>query len=137
MYEKAASAGIIAAQMRLGTLYENGMTVEKSGSKAIQYYTMAADLNDQKAQLKLADLYRRGIEEVPHDYTKALDLYKKLADKGNPDGEFFMGVMYEEGLGVAANTDVAIEWYMKAAKQGNVEAVGALRNLGITVKRPG
>lgn len=45
-----------------------------------------------------------------------------LANQGNASAQFNLGVMYDEGNGVAQDTAKAFEWYQKAAEQGNASA---------------
>jgi len=66
--------------------------------------------------------YQRG------DYALALWLWHPLAERGNADAQFQLGVMYESGQGVLRNDAEAIKWYRKAAEQG--DAVAQF-NLGI------
>ena len=47
---------------------------------------------------------------------------QRLANQGNALAQFKLGVMYDEGNGVAQNTAKAFEWYQKAAEQGNASA---------------
>ena len=55
--------------------------------------------------------YQRG------DYATALRLWHPLAEQGDSDAQFHLGVMYESGQGVLRNDAEAIKWYRKAAEQ--------------------
>ena len=48
--------------------------------------------------------------------------YQKSASKGSPDGEFALGRCYEFGIGVPQDRGLAIQWFQKAAAQGNSQA---------------
>jgi hypothetical protein len=48
--------------------------------------------------------------------------YSQSALQGNSDGQYKLGLMYEEGRGVAQNIQQAMFWYRKAAEQGHAEA---------------
>lgn len=61
-------------------------------------------------------------------YAKAFKSYKALALQGNPDGQRYLGMMYENGQGVPRNCLEASRWYEKAAAQGDI---GALVRLGL------
>ena len=54
----------------------------------------------------------------------------KEAEKGKPEAQFNLGVMYERGKGVEANNAYAqaVNWYRKAARQGHA---GAQFHLGL------
>jgi TPR repeat protein len=60
-----------------------------------------------------ADAYRTG------DYATALRLWRPLADAGNANAQFRLGVMYHNGQGVPQDYAAAAAWYRKAAEQGN------------------
>jgi len=77
-------------------------------------------------------------------------LLKPLAEQGNPDAQFHLGLMYDYGKGnlgaqfhvgliyddgkggVRQDPTVASVWYRKAAEQGNAQAQN---NLGVTCKK--
>jgi TPR repeat protein len=50
----------------------------------------------------------------------------KEAEAGNSNAQYDIGAMYQNGRGVAASHDMAIEWYRKAAAQNNQKAVSRL-----------
>jgi hypothetical protein len=49
------------------------------------------------------------------------------AGKGDSEAQYDVGSMYQNGRGVAASRAQAIEWYRKAAAQGNAKAVSRLQ----------
>ncbi len=62
------------------------------------------------------DAYDRG------DYATALREWRPLAEQGNADAQFYLGVMYRDGQGVPQNDAEAVQWYRKAAEQGDASA---------------
>ena len=66
--------------------------------------------------------YQRG------DYALAAQLYRPLAEQGNPWAQYDLGLMYSNGQGVPQNVQEAAKWYRKAADQGDA---GAQFNLGV------
>jgi TPR repeat protein len=52
------------------------------------------------------------------DYLKAIQLWRPLAQAGDPAAQYRLGVMYEEGKGVAQNDAEAALWFERAAEQG-------------------
>ena len=56
------------------------------------------------------------------DYTGALEICRPLADAGLPEAQYILGVMHQNGQGVARNPAEAAQWYTKAAGQGHTEA---------------
>ncbi len=53
---------------------------------------------------------------------KSLPELRKLADQGDADAQWQMGVRYHNGEGVAPDDAQAMQWFLRAAEQGNVDA---------------
>ena len=68
------------------------------------------------------DAYNEG------DYAAAMAVWEPLANQGNRDAQFAMGVLYYEGHGVNKNLDEALAWFRKAADS---EHPTAMFNLGV------
>lgn len=62
------------------------------------------------------------------DYEMALQEWRPLAEQGDADAQYNLGVMYQYGRGVAEDPAEAATWYRKAAEQGDA---GAQYNLGV------
>ena len=56
------------------------------------------------------------------NYAQALRLWQPLAQKGNAEAQFALGLMYDKGQGVVKNDRQAAAWYQKAANQGHADA---------------
>ena len=77
----------------------------------------------QSADVQRAiDAYNEG------DYAAAMAVWEPLANQGNRDAQFAMGVLYYEGHGVNKNLDEALAWFRKAADS---EHPTAMFNLGV------
>ena len=68
------------------------------------------------------DAYLRG------NYATALSELRPLAEQGNADAQYNLGLMYDKGHGVPQDYGQARQWYEKAAAQGNAMAQ---YNLGV------
>ncbi len=55
-------------------------------------------------------------------YKTAFTIWSDLAFLGDPESQNMMGVMYENGEGVAQDAKQAANWYRRAADKGNAEA---------------
>jgi TPR repeat protein len=62
-------------------------------------------------------------------YDKALPLYQRLADAGNPEAQFRLGEMYWFGDGTKADMAKARQWFEKSAAAGNADAAASLASL--------
>jgi TPR repeat protein len=56
------------------------------------------------------------------DYTTAMLLLRPLAENGNAESQYRLGVMYAEGQGIVQDYAEAAKWFRKAADQGVAEA---------------
>jgi TPR repeat protein len=65
-----------------------------------------------------------------------LDEMKALADQGDADAQYNLGIMYDNSKGVPENYAEAVKWYRKAADQGYAAAqfeLGLMYESGIGV----
>lgn len=56
------------------------------------------------------------------DYQRAMQLWKPLAQAGDPAAQYTLGWLYESGQGVAQDYTQAVYWYAKAADKGDAAA---------------
>ncbi|WP_043646065.1 tetratricopeptide repeat protein [Fundidesulfovibrio putealis] len=71
-----------------------------------------------------ADPFNEAREAVTSgDYEKAFGMYKVSAEQGNVSGMFYLGVMYDDGIGIQKNYYEAMKWYNKAAELGDHKAM--------------
>ena len=49
-------------------------------------------------------------------------MYKSAAEQECPEAQYKLGRCYFFGVGVERDENKAVEWYFKAAEQGNAEA---------------
>ncbi len=61
------------------------------------------------------------------DYETALAIWQPLADAGDAEGQFGVGLLYANGFGVAMDDNLALQFYGLAAEQNHGQA---LCNLG-------
>jgi TPR repeat protein len=62
------------------------------------------------------------------DYAAAYNEWLPLAELGDAEAQYNLGVLYDEGAGVEKDLSSAAGWYRKAAEQGFMDAQ---TNLGI------
>jgi len=56
------------------------------------------------------------------DYATALRILRPLAEQGMGRAQIKLGMMYDQGLGVAKDYEEAVKWFRMGAAQGNVWA---------------
>lgn len=72
------------------------------------------------------------------DYATALKIWMPQAQQGDPEAQTNVGEIYEKGMGIVPDYDIAAVWYKKAAKQGYSRAqinLGYLYEKGLGVKQ--
>jgi uncharacterized protein len=78
-----------------------------------------------------------GLVAAEHrDYATAIRLWGPLAEQGNPDAQYNLGLAYEYGRGVTRDHAAAANWFRKAANQGLAVAqlsLGVLYENGLGV----
>lgn len=63
------------------------------------------------------------------EYAAALRLLTPLAEQGHPEAGLLIGMMHEDGRGVAQSVSQASHWYRQAARNGNAWAASKLGTL--------
>ena len=63
------------------------------------------------------------------DYKEAVKWFKKSAAQGYAEAEFFLGLCYERGQGVAQDKKEALSWYWKAQTHGLPDAAKRIAEL--------
>ncbi len=58
----------------------------------------------------------------PIDWQQVVSLWKQAARKGHSRAQFYLGVCYDNGLGVPQDIRLAAQWYRRAAEQGHSTA---------------
>ena len=115
--EWKAKHGDASAQFWLGVNYNS----EGDMSKAVYWWTKAAEQGDSSSQYELGVCYYYG-NGVTQDYETAVAWYTKAAEQGHPSAQNGLGDCYSYGHGVVQNYEMAVIWYVKSAEQGNYDA---------------
>ena len=118
---KMADHDCTYSQCLLGIMYEKGVGVEKDISKAIDWYTKAANKGMAEAQYRLGRLYYFG-KEVKRDPKKAAEWFDKAAQQGIGKAQYYLGKMYLKGDGVPKELRKARRWLRLAADKGVADA---------------
>jgi uncharacterized protein len=66
---------------------------------------------------------------VAQDYAEAMKWYRKAAEKGDPEAEARLGLMYHDGESVPQEYSEGVEWNRKASEQGYAPAQRLLARL--------
>ena len=55
-------------------------------------------------------------------YQNSFDIFRPLAEHGDPKAQFYLGFLYRIGQAVKQDYQQAYHWYLLSAKQGYAEA---------------
>jgi TPR repeat protein len=132
-YLPLAKDGNVEAQIIIGKLFHRGiyfcpcwqgMYIDKSDEKAIQYLKPAADKEHPEAHYILGEIYEKNPEL--QDLNQSLTHYKTAACLGNPEAQLLLSEKYAKGEGVQKDDPQALEYLFFAAAQNHPKANVAL-----------
>ncbi len=117
-----ADKGYCAAQLAVGLLYENGVIVKENLDKALKYYKMAAEKDDDKAMVCYAIVLLRKDE---NNKDEAAEWFRKAAERKNPRGQYMLSLMLLTSQDDDEKKE-GIVWLQQSAFQGEPDAMFAL-----------
>lgn len=97
---------------------------KNDSANALHWFNRAVDMNDVESSYGIACTYFN-----EQNYDLALEAYKKSSEKGYPRAYYWVGYMYEQGLGKPKDSDIAKGYYTKGKEQGYLMAERALIHL--------
>jgi TPR repeat protein len=132
-YVRAAELRYIPACLRAAVLLmPNAAGSAPSGrpnaEKAIRLYEMAVEAGDESAMHNYAVVLSGQMGEQYADTKRAVELWKKAADKGIAAAQFRYGECAEKGIEMPADVGTACHYYRLAAEK-NPKAKQALQRL--------
>ena len=93
----------------------NSQTALKQSREQLLSKAQKVDLD---SEYQLAMLYEQGSPETPKDSAKAVEWFRRLAEKDDQRGENALGIAYRSGYGVAEDDKLSFEWFYRAALKG-------------------
>lgn len=137
-FQELADIGVPDGHMALGFMYAAGISVNASQARAVVHYTFGAIGGNVWAQMALGYRYWSGIN-IPNSCEKALDFYRKVANKVASEVTLSGGPMVqrirllEEVENPGYNSGILdndlIEYYQLLAEKGDVQAQVGLGQL--------
>ena len=98
--------------------------------KIITWLTLSMLLS---SGIAIAADFNKGLQAYNSgDFKTALAEWTPLAEQGNAQAQYNLGLMYRNGRGVPENDKTAVKWFTLAAEQGNASAQ---YNLGVMYAR--
>lgn len=119
---EVAQSDDAVSQLALGLCYALGEGVPKDLTKAMEWYTKAAEQGNAKAQWNVAVMHAQGQGGVDRDARTAALWHQKAAMQGFAPAQAALGLMYASGVGVDKDAGKALALLQQAALQGDMEA---------------
>ena len=129
LFEKAAAAGHVRAQINLGILYMRGQGVPADLVQARAWLEKAAVGGDPQALYTLGRALSESAGQAVADPVRAADLYRRAAEKGNALAGLRYGLALSEGNGVKRDPVAAQRWLIQAQESGIPEAALAMGDM--------
>jgi len=127
----SAIQGYAPAQIKLGNYYQYGYGLKQDNKKAVIWYFKAALQGYSRGQYYLGKCLYDGIG-VQQNFEKALKWLHSAAIQDDINAQFDLGYYYltdADKKDNKANLGEAAKWYLKAAEQGNIDALFQLIKL--------
>lgn len=119
-YIKAAHRYDIQSTFNAGCCYDEGFGVERDVDMAFNFYEIAAIGGHPNAQWQAGYYYFDGWGSVEQDYAKAAEWFEKAYqnpqsdDRNRVRSAAYLGICYQDGLGVIQDDDLALEYLQEA-----------------------
>ena len=121
---EVAKEGLIDAVLAMGWFYSNGIGVQQDRDLAKQGYRKAARRGEPRAMFSLGQI---AFDEA--DWSGAKVWFQRAADEKHHRSLFWLGKLYWKGRGVPKSTQLAKQFFHRAAAKKVPEAQRAIRML--------
>jgi TPR repeat protein len=131
--EKAAYLGFAKAQLKMGSAYELcSLGCDFNPVLSMHYNALASRQGEPEADMAISKWFLCGHEpDFPKNEELAYEFARRAAQARLPTAEFAMGYFNEIGMHVPTNIEKALEWYEKAAKDGNKDAPARIESIRV------
>lgn len=113
LFQQAERQNEREAYYYLGIMNVYGQGIPKNREEALYWFNKAAETGSNDAIAQMGRMYFEDNEM--QDYDRALIIFNEAAGRGNLVAEFYLGLMYEQGLGVEQDYSIALAWFKKAS----------------------
>ncbi|MDH3279562.1 MAG: hypothetical protein OEQ39_23220 [Gammaproteobacteria bacterium] len=88
-----------------------------------------ADAGEAASQYQVGSWYRYWGGCLKHDQAKAVEWFRRAAERGHADAQYELGQMFYYGYGIEQDGEEAARWFRQAAEQGHSQAARRLGDL--------
>ena len=114
-YKKAADKNDAYAMFKTAECYEQGIGTKKDYEEALKLYIKAAEAGQEEAVLSAAKLLVLGHNLDDAGMRNVFQRCLRMAEQGNTKAMTITAKLYLNGKGTEKNSEIALEWYQKAA----------------------
>lgn len=125
LYESAADAGNVSAQLATADMYWNGTGTDVDYNLAYFWWERAAKNGNTDAKNAIGQFYYYGVDKPKPNYKEAEAWYKKAALDGDAKANYLLGKMYQDGL-LEGTENEAFRYFSTAAGSGYIPAYTSL-----------
>lgn len=119
----AKETGTPLAQYRYGQALLEGIGGPRDGKGAQEWLQRAVDQNHLQASTMLARMFLTGERVgIEYDPVQAAALLARSASRGDAEAQYYLGLLYRSGTGVAQDLEIAFNWILASAEQQYVLA---------------
>lgn len=115
------------AECNLGKCYYLGQGIAQNYYTALNWFRKSADKNWAEAQYYIGRCYYYSQGFPNPDYSQAVLWLEKAAKQDFAETQYHLGICYEKGQGVKQSSEIARQWYEKAANNGHSKAINKLK----------
>lgn len=129
--ENSAFCRFSKAQLKMASAYElASLGCEFDPALSLHYNRLAAKQGEPEADMAISKWFLVGHEGLFPKHEELSYIYaNRAAHAGLSTAEFAMGYFNELGIHAPRNIDLALQWYNKAAANGNKDAQGRIDSI--------
>ncbi|KAH0036946.1 HCP-like protein, partial [Aureobasidium melanogenum] len=129
--ENSAFCRFSKAQLKMASAYElASLGCEFDPALSLHYNRLAAKQGESEADMAISKWFLVGHEGLFPKHEELSYIYaNRAAHAGLSTAEFAMGYFNELGIHAPKNIDLALQWYNKAAANGNKDAQGRIDSI--------
>ena len=132
--KQSAENNYPSAMLALSSLYREGTGIGKDNLKWGEWFAKAVSHKEAAAECVMGMLYYdpeifpelSNALSIEKDYCKSLALIRQSVKQGDPNAQFFLGLLYKDGEVIAKDDKKFFELALLAAEQGLPEAQNAI-----------
>lgn len=133
LYEEALELGDENGGYRLARLLlENEDTNDPAvNRRALSLFTRAVELEPRHGYswYEIGSLFSEGPPGIPQNEVEATQAFLNGAEAGSAPAQLKLGWRYYQGIDTDSDLEVAVHWFVEAAKQGLTAPLDALRTI--------